>query len=302
MEYVLDEQLTVGVQHSPAVERYTLRILRSHEVNPVLEGMGINYEGDLNLGDIQFNKAEAEQDFFVGSLAIPKSSDVHGNRFRMMFFVFGATVVLVNDDGYCRELMTRMRRRHPQQNETKERFLSRLLSEMIARDAAWLDTVQDRLIDMEDEALHHTPDEFPAQIQEIRKQLLTWRTYYQQLADMGKTLEENENGVFRKKHVKYFGTFSDRAERLYQRTLALIDYANQVKDVYQSKVAEQQNKNMQYLTVISTVFLPLTFLTGWFGMNFQNMPGLASGYPLVVVGSVLVVVLSIVLFKIKKIL
>ncbi|MCI5870389.1 MAG: cobalt transporter, partial [Dorea sp.] len=49
-------------------------------------------------------------------------------------------------------------------------------------------------------------------------------------------------------------------------------------------------------------FFPLTLITGWYGMNFQNMPELQSGYPGVIILSVIVVVICIILFKKKKML
>lgn len=64
---------------------------------------------------------------------------------------------------------------------------------------------------------------------------------------------------------------------------------------------DQQNKNMQFLTVISTIFFPLTLVTGWFGMNFKNMPELEHGYPFVIVGSLIIVAVIIWIFKKKKI-
>ena len=86
------------------------------------------------------------------------------------------------------------------------------------------------------------------------------------------------------------------------RCTNLIDYAGQVKEVYQGQVDELQNRNMQFLTVVSTIFFPLTLITGWYGMNFEHMPELANGYPYVAVISVLVVIVCVWIFKKKKIL
>ena len=58
---------------------------------------------------------------------------------------------------------------------------------------------------------------------------------------------------------------------------------------------------MQFLTVISTIFFPLTLITGWFGMNFKDMPGLEDGYPLVVLFSIVVIIICLILFKKKHI-
>ena len=84
------------------------------------------------------------------------------------------------------------------------------------------------------------------------------------------------------------------------RTVHLLEYATQVRDAYQSHVNAQQNKNMEFLTVISTIFFPLTHITGWYSMNFQNMPELKEGYPGVIALSVIVVIVCIIFFKRKE--
>ena len=82
----------------------------------------------------------------------------------------------------------------------------------------------------------------------------------------------------------------------------LLDYIGQVRDTYQGKVAEHQNSNMEFLTIISTIFFPLTLITGWYGMNFENMPELTHGYPFVIGLSLVVVAIIIFIFKKRKIL
>ena len=78
--------------------------------------------------------------------------------------------------------------------------------------------------------------------------------------------------------------------------------AQTAADSYQAQVDAVQNKNMQFLTVVSTIFFPLTLITGWYGMNFQNMPELKHGYPGVILLSLIVVAVCIIFFKKKKIL
>lgn len=95
---------------------------------------------------------------------------------------------------------------------------------------------------------------FNERVLEQAEELLTLREYYDELMDLGKELEENENGFFQKKQLKYFGTISDRADRLMGRAGQLLEYAKQVQDAYQAQVDAKQNKNMEFLTVISTIF------------------------------------------------
>ena len=145
-------------------------------------------------------------------------------------------------------------------------------------------------------------ENFQQELMPIRRKLLNLRSYYDEMMDMGRELEENENGFFAKKQLKYFGTLSDRADRLMSRTSHLLEYAQQVRDVYQAQVDARQNSNMQFLTVLSTIFFPLTLITGWYGMNFKDMPELQNGYPGVIVLSLIVIIVCILIFKKKKIL
>jgi magnesium transporter len=59
---------------------------------------------------------------------------------------------------------------------------------------------------------------------------------------------------------------------------------------------------MTVLTVITSIFMPLTLITGWYGMNFVYMPELQSpiAYPIVIAISVLIFVVCIIFFKLKK--
>ncbi len=153
---------------------------------------------------------------------------------------------------------------------------------------------------MEEDVIQEKVKNFQHELIPLRRELLTFRSYYDEIMDLGRALEENENGFFIKKHLKYFGTIGDRADRLLSKTNHLLDYAQQIKEAYQSQIDARQNNNMQFLTVISTIFFPLTLITGWFGMNFKNMPGLDNGYGNVVILCILIIILCIIIFKKKK--
>ena len=82
----------------------------------------------------------------------------------------------------------------------------------------------------------------------------------------------------------------------------LKDDINQLNQTYQSKQQIQQNKIMGVLTIVTTIFLPLNLLVGWYGMNFSTLKELdwQYGYPLVIILSIIIVVCEIIYFKKKK--
>jgi magnesium transporter len=96
---------------------------------------------------------------------------------------------------------------------------------------------------------------------------------------------------------------------LYDHTIHAIDMLETYRDVvsglldiYLSGMSHRLNEIMKVLTIIATIFIPLTFMTGWYGMNFKNMPeyGWGWGYPIFIVLALSVASTMIIYFWRKK--
>ncbi|HIY29851.1 MAG TPA: cobalt transporter [Candidatus Mediterraneibacter avicola] len=302
MIFKFGEQLVpVEMEEWEADQVPAVFITDSRHADEVLEKAGIIYENEIQISRIGFCRLENQQECVVGTLCIPKLLDVLGSRYRMYFFVNRSNVVIVDDEDFSIRLIHRIQRKKAHQGETKERFLYNYISEFISRDLEMLVAYERRLLRMEEDVSQEKISDFQTKLMPIRRELLNLRSYYDEIMDFTRELEENENGFFLKKHLKYFGTLTDRADRLMSRTGHLLEYAQQVKDACQAQVDARQNSNMQFLTVISTIFFPLTLITGWFGMNFKDMPGLENGYPLIVALSIVVIIVCLIIFKKKHI-
>ena len=96
--------------------------------------------------------------------------------------------------------------------------------------------------------------------------------------------------------------FTERVIRLQDTVTGQREYVTQLRDLIQSHLDERQNRIMTVLTVITSIFLPLTLIAGWYGMNFRYMPELEWrwSYPAVLVVSVLIVVFCLIWFRKKK--
>jgi magnesium transporter len=303
MVYLLGEQLQetskeyVVQNNIPAIF-----VLNENDYSEVLKELNMSFEGECRIEDISFCKMETQQDCLYGTLSIPSLIDIVGLRYRLMLFINAKYIVIVDNNDFALRIIKDIRKKVFNQGDTKERFLYNFIVGFMNRGNNLLEDFEHDLMVLDDDVIHDRTQDFQNRLMPIRKQLLILRNYYEQLTDMFKELEEDENMLFNQDGSKYFGVLTNRAERLMDKTKHLLEYATQVKDAYRDNINLKQNENMEFLTIISTIFLPLTLITSWYGMNFENMPELKHGYPFVVILCIIVFAICIIIFKKKKIL
>ncbi len=136
----------------------------------------------------------------------------------------------------------------------------------------------------------------------LRKELNQISRYFTQLNDFASTLIENASERFDQMGLQKLNYFLRKVDVLREDLQIVREYVTQVSGVYQSQVAMEQNRVMKTLTVVTTVFLPLSLITGWYGMNFMFMPELRweYGYPFVIGISAVVLLLCILFFRHKR--
>lgn len=184
-----------------------------------------------------------------------------------------------------------------------ERLIYGFFERMISSDYELLEKIEVKISSHEDKIDERAPDkDFNRKITAIRKKLLLLDNYYQQLIAIGEELEENEADIFDEKNIHYFRIFHDRVTRLSNNTRMLQEYSVQVREAYHAQLDNDLNKIMKLFTVFTTVFMPLTLIAGWYGMNFTTMPELTwkYGYLYVIILSLSVAFFCILYFRKKK--
>ena len=182
------------------------------------------------------------------------------------------------------------------------RLLYEFFEKMVEKDADKLAQMERKVSALEDDVLlDRESGNFVQQIVTLRRQLRVLKRYYEQILDIFSYVEGNDNGFFDNRVLTAFRMLTGKVNRLYQGVGNLRDSISQVREAYQAEVDIELNETMKVFTVITTIFLPLTLIAGWYGMNL-NMPEYASpyAYPAVILVSLLVVVGEIVYFKKKK--
>lgn len=172
------------------------------------------------------------------------------------------------------------------------RFLYEFLETLIGNDLRYLEEMSDRLIKMESAVAQGQTDNFTIPMAKFRKEVLMFYRYYTQLIDVGTELQENENGYFSDEDIKLFHKFTVRATQLQDETKYLREYSNQIRDAFRNQIEMKQNKNMNLLTAVTTMFTPAMIFTAWYGMNFEVFPELEYpyAYPIFIIANILIVV------------
>lgn len=169
------------------------------------------------------------------------------------------------------------------------------------QDFTYLEKLEQKIENLEDSSLTSLRNTTVLNIIALRKKLMLLKRHYEQMLGIFDDLLENQNGFIDKRTERKLKILLNRIERLYHSTLNLHDYITQVREAYQSQVDIDLNRTMKIFTVLTAIFLPLTLIVGWYGMNLQ-MPefGWKMGYPFVIGLSVAVVAVTIFIFRKRK--
>lgn len=262
--------------------------------------MGIDLE--VSTSEIHSTKAEVNYDSLTGTFSIPDRYNIAEKKNNFAFALDEKGIVFIDDSGTVEEIIKEVVKSKRWTNPSLERFIYDFLEQIIYIDQSILAKYDAELDEMEDKILAGEEDNYPKRLSEIRSDLRDMRIHYEQLEDLGQELEENENNFFAHENLRYFHLFTQRITRLHDTTAALRDYTAQIRELYQSQLDIKQNRIMTILTIVTTIFMPLTLVAGWYGMNFKYMPELEwkLSYPVIIVISVLIVVASLIYFKKKK--
>ncbi len=138
---------------------------------------------------------------------------------------------------------------------------------------------------------------FDQKLIRCRKEILRYSHYYLQLQDVTDVLQKMISKSFQEEDLAGIRLLrgKDRTASSGSRDAGNIP---QVREVYQAQIEIRQNKIMKSLTIVTAIFLPLTLIAGWYGMNFTYMPELQweyGCYPAVVGLSVVTVLSSLAL-------
>ncbi len=303
MYYLIRESLTeIDRKDLLRSKEQFVAVLSFDEWKKYSDEFDMGIEMDPDLSDIYTTKAEVNYDSLTGSFSIPDRSDFSNEDKKFAFVLDEKGIVFIDNDGGAGDIIKAVRSTKKWKMPCLERFIYDFLDQIVRDDIRLMEKYE-RELDAMERAILDGEEKLPTKrLNDIRSDIRDLRIHYEQLMDLGQEFEENENSFFKTENLRYFRLFLNRMARLHDTSTSLRDYTVQLRDLYKAHLDIKQNRIMTLLTVVTSIFLPLTLIAGWYGMNFKNMPELEWkwGYPVVIGVSVIIVLASLVFFRKKK--
>lgn len=254
-------------------------------------------------------KADIFKHYIWGTLSTPDTSDSRVPYWNCCFYLDREKLILVAEsDRQCNQIRTIFEHIEPHQIadiRTPSQTLFEFLEQMISHEEEFLEDYEQKLDkkehDMTEDA-NEIPRYFDQFISKTRKELLLLTRYYRQLTQVGRCLADCPNEIVENNTRDMYRFFISRIERLSADAQNLREYSLQIRDMYQARIDVRHNTVIQVLTIVTTIFMPLTLITGWYGMNFPGMPEFrwVFGYRLVILLAFVIIIIEWIIFKKKK--
>ena len=165
-----------------------------------------------------------------------------------------------------------------------------------------LEKISEKVEALEEELISEPAPETLQTIHHLKRELIFLRKSVWPLRELIGTLERGESGLIEQATTVFLRDVYDHTIQVIDTVETLRDMVSGMLDVYLSSVSNKMNEVMKVLTIIATIFIPITFIAGIYGMNFEFMPELKWhwAYPLVWIVIIAVGVSMLFYFKKKK--
>jgi magnesium transporter len=166
-----------------------------------------------------------------------------------------------------------------------------------------IETMGNKIEDLEDNLFNgYTKDEISVQIQNLKREVLRIRRNVFPLREIINKIEKNESPLIKDKTLHFFRDIYDNIIQISENIDIYREMIWGLMDMYMTTISNKMNEVMKVLTIMATIFIPLTFIAGIYGMNFDNIPELHYEYSYYILWAVMITLFigMIIYFKRKK--
>ncbi|MGB0917457.1 MAG: magnesium/cobalt transporter CorA [Flavobacteriales bacterium] len=178
----------------------------------------------------------------------------------------------------------------------------RLIDSVVDNYFAIIERIEEKVEDLEDEITADTDSDHMQTIQYLKRQILTLKRALLPLREAVSGLEKGISDLVEPDNEKYFRDVYDHLQQIAENLESNREVLSGLMDMHLANLSNRMNQVMKVLTVIASLFIPLTFIAGIYGMNFDNMPELHFKYGYFMAWGLMIIVFigMLIFFKKKK--
>lgn len=243
--------------------------------------------------------------FFIAKM-FSSSTDDESYQFEQVSFIVGKDYLLTFQEKEGDVFNTIRERLNDKESRLRTRksdyLFYRLVDTIVDGYYYTLENIGDKIEILEDHLQENPTKEDYKEIQQIKRELIFLRKSVYPLREAIAKITKEHNNLIEEENITYFNDVYDHCIHIIDSIETFRDLTSSLMDLYMTSMSNKMNEVMKVLTVISTIFIPITFIAGVYGMNFQYMPELSHkwAYPITMIVMAAVVVVMIIYFKVKK--
>lgn len=165
-----------------------------------------------------------------------------------------------------------------------------------------MEQIVEEIENLEEKVMLNPKKEDCKEIHRLKREIILFRKQIWPTRELATVLARGDTVIVKEETKVFMRDIYDQTIQVLDTLESLRDVLSGVLDIYLSSISNRMNEIMKVLTIISTIFIPLTFFAGVYGMNFEYMPELhfKYSYPILWFVLILIVIIMIRLFKRKK--
>lgn len=180
-------------------------------------------------------------------------------------------------------------------------LLYALIDSIVDHYYAIIETMGNKIEDLEDSLFEGlTKDEISTEIQLLKREVLKVRRAIFPLREIISRVDKSESEFIDQKTLHYFADVYDHIIQVSDTIDIYREMIWGLMDMYMTTISNRMNEVMKVLTIIATIFIPLTFIAGVYGMNFDNIPELHYKYGYHIVWGLMIVVFIGMMYYFKR--
>lgn len=227
-------------------------------------------------------------------------------KYEQVSMVVGENYVLTfqeADGDVFNDLRERMKNEKGRiRNNSSDYLMYAILDAIVDHYFTVIEAIGDKIEDLEARIFESDSDnnETPGQIQALKQEILKMRRSIFPFREVVSRLDKKEYEFIESKTHSYLRDLYDNILQVSESVDLCREMIWNLMDMHMSIISNKMNEVMKVLTIIATIFIPLTFLAGIYGMNFDNIPELHFQYSYHILWGVMIVIFIIMLFYFKK--